>query len=148
MDLDNFDEGLEVAFYNLNRGREWIPIWFYSQYNHSVRSVQNISLGEIINSRYLALRGHNVRYTVAQNDSNSTQNIANIRLCGPNVFSVEAHAGFFNWQFRWQQTVAVDDENDTDGDIIHINNVTIVVVNKTNEQRLTIFEDDLQNDLR
>lgn len=146
MDLDNFDEGLEVAFYNLNGRREWIPIWFYSQHNHSTRSMQDISLGEITDSGYLILRGHHVNYTVADSDSLNT---VNIQLCGSNVFSDEAREGLFNWQFRWQQTVAVDGENDTDGDIIHIDNIKIAVVNETCDQGpIVLFEDDLQNGLR
>ena len=148
MDLDNFDEGLEVAFCNLNGQREWIPIWFYSQYNLSVRSMQDISLGKNINSGYLTLRGYYVNYTVVKSDPNSTQNEANIRLCGSNVFSNETHEELFNWQFRWQQSVAMDDENDTDGDIIHIDNVKIAVVNETSDKRpIMLFEDDFQTGL-
>ena len=145
MSLDNFDEGLELAFYNQNGTKEWIPIWFFSAHDPNVRTAQDISLGNITDGR-LTLRGHYVNISVENSDS---ENEAHIQICGPDVFSEETKDRLFKWQFRWQQTVAIDDENDTDGDVIHIDSVKINIV-EDSRKNLMLFEDDFesQNDIR
>ena len=141
--LDSFDEGLEVAFRNhRNGGGTWIPLWFFSARDPAVRSTHDISLGDITDSGLLNLRGYPVNFTVAENESKSE---ANIRICGPPVFDEDR---LFNWRFRWLQTAAGDDLNDTDGDVIQIYNISITMVNGTDPVQL--FQDDFSDgeDLR
>ena len=139
INLDNFDEGLELAFYN-QKGGEWIPIQFYSAHDTSIRTDKNIGLSDISQRNHLTLRGHLVNFSIA----NDTWNKAEIRICGPGVFTEETEDNLFYWQFRWLQTAAVDDDNDTDGDVILIDdvNITVTVVNGTGQFQL--FEDNLE----
>ena len=144
--VDNFDEGLEVSFLNWNASTtEWIPIHYFSAHNASVRSEQNISLGDVSEGEEsLVLRGYPVNFTVNESQSEVE---ATIRICGPNVFSASTEDQLYNWEFRWLQTAAAgDNENDTDGDVVYIYNVTITVVNSTgNDTGQLIFEDNLES---
>ena len=139
--LDSFDEGLEVAFQNSMNGRgTWIPLWFFSARDPAVRSIHDISLGNITDSGLLNIRGYPVNFTVAENGSKGE---ANIRICGPLVFDEEADRGLFNWRFRWLQTAAGDGLSDTDGDVIQVYNVSITMVNGTDPVQL--FQDDFSD---
>lgn len=140
MNLDNFDEGLELAFYNQNKTKEWIPIWFFSAHEPTVRTARDISLGDITNG-LLTLRGHHVNFSIEKSDS---ENEAHIQICGSDVFSEVTEDRLFKWQFRWQQTAAVDGENDTDGDVIHVDNVKINIV-EDGRKNLMLFEDDFES---
>ena len=135
VDLDSFDEGLEVSFRQLNGN--WIPIGFYSEHNSTNRN-HEISLGDI-NDGQLTIRGYPVTFTVAESQSN---NEAIIRLCGENVFGPETEDELFQWRFRWLQTALKDDNDDTD--VIHIDNITIDVFKSDRPEMLTLFEADFE----
>ena len=139
--MDTFDEGLEVSFLNWNRRNEWVPIHYFAAHDPSVRTEQNISLGEV-SQKMLVLRGYPVNFTTIDNQTVAE---ATIKLCGPNVFSPSTEDQLYNWEFRWLQTAARDDDNDTDGDSIYISNITITVVNFNNTQRIVIFEDKFED---
>ena len=134
--LNSFDEGFELSFRNgMNGGGRWIPLWFFSA--DKLRTVHDISLGDIIDERLLILRGYTVNFTV------SKQSEANIKICGPEVFDQQAVKGLFNWRFRWLQTVANDYMNDEDeDDVIYIYNVSITIVNGTQQDLVPLFQDD------
>ena len=140
--MDNFDEGLEVSFLNWNTSTtKWIPIHYFTAHNASVRSEQNISLGDV-SGESLILRGFPVNFTV---NESQLEVEATIRICGPNVFSAGTEDQLYNWEFRWLQTAASgDNENDTDGDSVYIYNVTVTVMNSTGTDRL-LFEDNLES---
>ena len=144
--VDTFDEGLEVSFLNWNRTyrrNEWVPVHYFAAHDPSVRTEQNISLGDL-SRELLVLRGYPVNFTVAGNQTGTVVE-ATIKLCGPNVFSPSTEDQLYNWEFRWLQTAARDDDNDTDGDSIYISNITITVVNFNDTQRIVIFEDNFED---
>ena len=129
--LDSFDDGFELSFRNNeNGGGTWIPLWFFSAIETTVRTVHDISLGSITDDGLLTLRGYPVNFTVSENLSE-----ANIKLCGPGVFNNQTDKGLFNWRFRWLQTVANDMDED---DVIYIYNVSITV---NDTQQLLLFQD-------
>lgn len=132
----SFDEGFELSFRNnRNGGGEWIPLWFFSANEPSDRTIHDISLGNITDDGLLILRGYPVNITSVP--ENSEENF-NIRLCGLRVFNNQTAKGLFNWRFRWLQTVANNYTDDID--IIHIYNVSVTVVNSTDQ--LLLFQDD------
>ena len=135
--LDSFDEGFELSFSDNMFGAEvWIPLWFFSA--HESRTVHDISLGNITDERLLNLRGYTINFTASENNNIS---VANIKLCGSRVFGEQEAKGLFNWRFRWLQTVANDYMTSMDeDDVIYIYNVSITVVNDT--QQVPLFEDD------
>ena len=137
--LDSFDEGFELSFQNgRNGGGRWIPLWFFSA--HESRTVHDISLGDITDEGLLALRGYTVNFTV------SKQSEANIKICGPEAFDQQAVTGLFNWRFRWLQTVGNDYMNNEDeDDVIYIYNVSITMVNGT-QQAALLFHDDFSTE--
>ena len=124
-----------MSFRNLNG--DWIPIWFYSEHNETIRS-QEISLGDI-NDGQLTIRGYPVNFTVAESQSN---NEAIIQLCGSNVFGEETEDELFQWRFRWLQTALRDGDNDTDA--ITIDSITIDVFMNDSQEILTLFEVDFE----
>ena len=116
----------------MNGRGSWIPLWFFSA--EESRTVHDIRLGSIMGKR-LQLRGYPVNFTV------SNESIANIRICGAEVFDEEAVKGLFNWRFRWLQTVANDYMNDEDeDDIVYIYNISIITV--ANGTHVQLFQDD------
>ena len=129
--LDSFDEGFELSFRNNeNGGGTWIPLWFFSAIESTVRTVHDINLGSITDDGLLTLRGYPVNFTVSENLSE-----INIKLCGPGVFTDK---GLSNWRFRWLQTVANDPMNSIDeDDAFYIYNVSIML-NDTQE----LFQDN------
>ena len=133
--LDSFDEGFELSFRNNeNGGGTWIPLWFFSAIESTVRTVHDINLGSITDDGLLTLRGYPVNSTVSKNLSKT-----NIKLCGSGVFDNQTDKGLFNWQFRWLQTVANDPMNSMDeDDVIYIYNVSIIV---NDTQQLLLFQD-------
>jgi hypothetical protein len=114
------------------RGR-WIPLWFYSQ--STVRTPHDIDLGDIRDERLLSLRGYPVNFTISENYSET-----NIKLCGPGLFNNQTAKGLLNWRFRWLQSVANDPTSGVDeDDTIYIYNVSIIMVNNT--QEMILFQD-------
>ena len=134
--LNSFDEGFELSFRNNeNGGGGWIPLWFFSAIESSVRTTHNISLGNITDDGLLKLRGYPMNFTVSEN------NKADIKLCGPGVFNNQTAKGLLNWRFRWLQTAANDPTNSIDeDDAIYIYNVSIVL-NDTQEVNV-LFQDN------
>ena len=133
--LDSFDEGLELSFQSDTNGRgRWIPLWFFSAQQSTVRTVHDIDLGDIMDEGLLSLRGYPVNFTVSENYSE-----ANIKICGPGVFNNPSDKGLFDWRFRWLQTVANDPMDGIDEDnAIYIYNVSIMV---NDTQQLLLFQD-------
>ena len=83
----------------------------------------------------LNLRGYSARFS----QTADSEGQATIQICGSEVFRETADE-LFNWRFKWLQTVANDDVNDTDKDVIRIDNITITIVNGTDQ--LPLLEDD------
>ena len=132
--LDSFDEGFELSLRNhMNGAERWIPLWFFSV--HEPRTVHDISLGDITDEGLLNLQGYAINFTASENNNIS---VANIKLCGPMVFGKQEAKGLFNWQFRWLQTVA----NGSYVNNIYIYNISITVVNDTQQVPLLLFQDD------
>ena len=139
--LDSFDEGFELSFLNgRNGGGRWIPLWFFSAHESAIRTVHDISLGDIADERLLDLRGYTVNFTV------SNESEANVKICGSGVFDQQAIKGLFNWRFRWLQTVANDYmNNEYEDDAIYIYNVSVTMVNGT-QQAVLLFHDDFSTE--
>ena len=143
-DLDSFDEGFELSFLNNeNGGGTWIPLWFFSAIESTVRTVHDINLGSITDDGLLTLRGYPMNFTVSEN-----LNETSVKLCGPGIFNNQTDKGLFNWRFRWLQTVANDPMNSIDeDDAIYIYNVSIMV-NDTQELNNIILFQDYFSELR
>ena len=101
--LDSFDEGVEFAFQNLNIGKEWIPLVFYTSRTLSVRD-EEISIAEImLGDSNFNLRGYNVSFLNIATTSHNIQ----LKICGRGVIQDGAVL-----TFRWLQTiVGISSEN-------------------------------------
>lgn len=110
---------------------------FFSAKESSVRMTQDIYLGDFTGDGLLTLRGYPVNFTVSETSW------ADIKLCGPGVFDQQADRGLFNWRFRWIQTAVANGSTNNDdamNDVIHVYNVSITLVNGT--ENSTFFRDD------
>ena len=58
--LESFDEGVEFGFQNLNHGREWIPLTFYSFQRPNQRD-EDIKIGPelMFGDTIATIRGYN-----------------------------------------------------------------------------------------
>ena len=140
--LDSFDEGFELSFRNNVHGDgEWIPLWFFSAIESSIRTTHNINLGSITDDGLLKLRGYPVNFTISENYSET-----NIKICGPGVFNDQSAKGLFNWRFRWLQTAVTDPINKDDAAAVYIYSVSITVNHDTNQ--VLLFHDSFSTGLR
>ena len=112
--LEFFDEGVEFGFQNLNRGREWIPLAFYSPASPSRE--EQIRIGSILHGN-VVIRGYSVPiYSVG----GTTTHRAELKLCGSEIIQSNA-----SLSFRWLQTVITD--NAPNRDTVYLDNVAISI---------------------
>ena len=97
--LNSFDEGVELAFQNLNSSGEWIPLVFYS--TKTKPRNESIYVGDLFfNQSSVKIRGYDVNYTIV--DNNESVEVDRV-ICGEEI---ERSDGLLDWvRFRWLQTV-------------------------------------------
>lgn len=128
--LDSFDEGVELGFRDLNRGREWIPLVFYASRTPSSRD-DEIEVGEIIlTNTTINIRGYNVPF-VQMGEAQSVT----LKVCGGEI--ERADAGI---TFRWLQTVLTPGVEGNDA--VVLDNVEI---NVSFPQPSVLFADNFDN---
>ena len=129
--LDSFDEGVEFGFRNLNHGREWIPLTFYS-FRRTPRD-DDIKLGsELMPGDFVNMRGHSVFYSLV---SGTVTHNAQLKLCGNEIMQNNA-----SLNFRWLQTVVISHAENAD--VAYLDNV-IISINSPREHGL--FNDDFNS---
>ena len=133
--LESFDEGVEFGFQNLNHGREWIPLTFYS-FQRPNRRDKDIKIGpELMSDDTIAtIRGYNVSIFLV---GGRNPHRAELKLCGSEIMQNNA-----SLSFRWLQTVVSN--NATNGDPAYLDNIRISV-NTT--QECVLFNDDYNNEM-
>lgn len=132
--LETFDEGVEFGFQNLNNGREWIPLAFYS-FQRPNRRNNDIKLAPelMLNDNVTTIRGYRVFiYFVGGTIAHS----AELKLCGNEIVRNNALL-----KFRWLQTVVSSSDPNTDP--VYLDNVTISI-NSTQQQHV-LFQDDFNS---
>lgn len=128
--IDSFDEGVEFGFRNLNSGREWIPLVFYTAISKSNRD-DEINVGETIGDS-INLRGYNVSF-------NKTLSYSSIQLkmCGPEIIQSDAVLNF-----KWLQTVVTPAF--ANNNAAKLDNVMIKLV-YPKQNCYTLFMEDFNN---
>ena len=130
--LDSFDEGVEFGFQNLNSGREWIPLAFYSFHSPRLRD-EDIRIGPTLNHNTVVIRGYSVPiYLVGTHR-------AELKLCGSDIIQSSASLGF-----RWLQTVYTQSVRNTD--TVNLDNIAISI-NFPEGHNVTLFDDDFNNEM-
>ena len=131
--LESFDEGVEFGFQNLNHGREWIPLAFYSfrrtPRNDDIKVGSELMPGDIVN-----IRGYNVFYSLV--GSTITHN-AQLKLCGNEIIRNNN-----SLSFRWLQTIVTN--RATNADSVYLDNV-MISINSSQEQAL--FNDNFNSEI-
>ena len=125
--LDSLDEGIEVA-YQINNGREWIPLVFYSPKDDRE---DQISVGDRTNG-FINIRGYNVSSFVFTGERS-----IQLKLCGGEIMQNNA-----SLSFRWLQTVISIGEGNVDP--IYLDNVQISI---NSSQRHVLFKDNFDSQI-
>ena len=128
--LDSFDEGVEFGFRNLNSGRGWIPLVFYSFYDIAQRNVQ-IKIGPMLT---VVIRGYNVPIYVVGTHR------AELKLCGSEIIQSNA-----SLSFRWLQTALT--KITTNIDTAYLDNVAISINFPEGYNIMTLLEDDFNSEV-
>ena len=119
--LNSFEEGLEVAFRNMNSSnREWIPLKFYTANNSRNNAISVGNIDSDSGQLQVNIRGFDVPYVIGLNDATRAHE-ANLTICGSEV--AQRGETFNHIQFRWLQTV--QQGKGPDRDRILLDNVTI-----------------------
>ena len=132
--LDSFEEGVEFSFQDLNYGREWIPLAFYSFLTN--RRDDDIKLGSELMSHnqtsgFVNIRGYSVLYSITGRCS------AQLKLCGSEIIRNNA-----SLSFRWLQTVVTSRDNNADP--IYLDNV---MISTNSPQEHVLFNDDFNSEI-
>ena len=134
--VDSFDEGVEFGFRNLNRGREWIPLAFYS---FAFFRDDEIKIGSellSLSDNTFVIRGSSVPiYRVGSTIARR----AEMKLCGSEIIQNNA-----SLSFRWLQTVVTDSVRNRD--IAYLDNVAISI-NFPEGHNMTLLDDDFNNEM-
>jgi hypothetical protein len=135
--LNSFDEGVEFGFQNLNRGREWIPLAFYSFFTPaSPNRNERIKIGPTLSNNIIAIRGYSVPIYLV---GSTVAHRAELKLCGSEMIQNNA-----SLSFRWLQTVVSDSSNNRD--TVYLDNVAISI-NYPEGHNMTLLEDDFNNEM-
>ena len=132
--IDSFDEGVEFGFQNLNSGREWIPLAFYSFHSPGLRD-ERIKIGPelMLSDNIIVIRGYSVPiYYVGTHR-------AELKLCGSEIIQSSA-----SLSFRWLQTVITDSAPNRD--TVYLDNVTISI-NFPEGHNMTLLDDDFNDEM-
>ena len=132
--LETFDEGVEFGFQNLNQGREWIPLTFYSFQNTNRRD-GDIKVGSesTFGDNHIIIRGYNVPFALV---GGTVTHRAEFKLCGSEIVHNNA-----SLSFRWIQTVI--SSRDANADPVYLDNIAISI-NSTQQQNV-LFKDDFNS---
>jgi hypothetical protein len=133
--LESFDEGVEFGFQNLNRGREWVPLAFYS-FHTTARRNQRINIGPTLSDTIIAIRGYSVPIYLV---GGTVAHRAELKLCGSEMIQNNA-----SLSFRWLQTV-LDNTLIGNADTVYLDNVAISI-NFPEEHNMTLLEDNFNNE--
>ena len=135
--VDSFDEGVEFGFQNLNSGREWIPLAFYSLRTPGNRRDEEIKIESTLNSDNVVIRGYSVPiYLVGTHR-------AELKLCGSEIIQSNA-----SLSFRWLQTVVTN--NARNRDTVNLDNVAISInfpEGYNNNINMTLLDDDFDSEM-
>lgn len=135
--LTSFDEGVELAFQQMNGSGEWIPLMFYVTRENRIPD-HDILVGNITpNSlKIVNIRGYNVSYVVSANNESCEHKV---RVC----IDVDVDNSVMpEWiKFRWLQTVYQQKRENRD--IVLLDNVQISAF--LTQQQGVIFLDDFDN---
>ena len=131
--LESFDEGMEFGFRNLNYGREWIPLTFYS---FLANRDDDIKLGSELMSHnhtsgFVTIRGHSVYYSLVRNHS------VQLKICGSEIMQSNT-----SLSFRWLQTTVTNRVSYSDP--VYLDNVMISMVSSPKEHAL--LKDDFNSE--
>ena len=132
--LNSFDEGVEFGFQNLNHGREWIPLAFYSQ-NIQQRD-NNITVGSDLMPG-VNIRGYNVSYSL---DGATIR--AELKLCGSEIMQNNG-----SLSFRWLQTIILGRSANTDETYLDDIMISINFPEEHNRSNMTLFDDDFNSEM-
>ena len=134
--LEFFDEGVEFGFQNLNSGREWIPLAFYSFHTPGMRE-EEIRIGPTLSGNTaVVIRGYSVPIYLV---GGTITHRAELKLCGSKIIQNSA-----SLSFRWLQTVVSIGENNLD--IAYLDNVTISINFPEGHNNIMMLLDDDFND--
>ena len=137
--VDSFDEGVEFGFQNLNSGREWIPLAFYSFHSPGMLE-EEIRIGPTLSGNTaVVIRGYSVPiYRVG----GTIAHRAELKLCGSEIIQSNA-----SLSFRWLQTVVIDTGRNRD--IVYLDNVTISInfPEGHNNIIMMLLDDDFNNEM-
>ena len=126
--LESFDEGVEFGFRNLNHGREWIPLAFYSflanQREDDIKVGSELMPGDIVN-----IRGYGVLYSLV---GGTNAHSAQLKLCGNEIMQNNA-----SLSFRWLQTVITSRTKNADP--AYLENVMISIISP--QEHVLVKED-------
>ena len=129
--LESFDEGVEFGFRNLNSGKEWIPLTFYS-FRPPFQRDEDIEIGsESMSSDsnvIVNIRGHNVSFFHVRDHN------ANLKLCGSEIMQNNA-----SLSFRWLQTVVSNSA--VNADPAYLDNVNIRLSVDSSEEHVLLRDD-------
>lgn len=128
--IDSFDEGVEFAFRNLNCGREWIPLAFYTIFRSVSFRDDEIEVGDIVGDS-LNLRGYNTSFTLSSSTS------VQLKICDSEILQSDALLNF-----RWLQTVVTPAF--ANNDVAELDNVKIMLVNPQLHSS-NLFTEDFNN---
>ena len=136
--LESFDEGVEFGFQNLNHGREWIPLAFYS---FQSRRNDGIKVGSDLmplnlTSGLVDIRGCSVFYSLV---GGTSAHSAQLKLCGREIMQNNA-----SLNFRWLQTVVTSCANNADP--AYLDNV-MISINSPQEHDIVLFKDDFNSEM-
>ena len=130
--LEFFDEGVEFGFRNLNCGRGWIPLAFYSPVSPTRN--QQIRIGPTLHGN-VTIRGYSVPiYQVGMRTRR-----AELKLCGSEIIQNSA-----SLSFRWLQTVITDSARNRD--TVYLDNVAISI-NFPEGHNMILLDDDFNNEM-
>ena len=132
--IESFDEGVEFGFQNLNSGREWIPLAFYS-FHAPINRDEQIKIGPelMLGDNIIVIRGYSVPiYRVGTHR-------ADLKLCGSEIIQSSA-----SLSFRWLQTVVTDSAPNRD--TVNLDDVSISI-NIPEGHNMTLLEDDFNNEM-
>ena len=127
---------MEFGFRNLNSGREWIPLVFYSFYNTAAaRNNEQIKIGPTLGDT-VVIRGYSVPIYLV---GGTITHRAELKLCGSEIIQSNA-----SLSFRWLQTVITDSASNRD--IAYLDNVAISI-NFPEGHNMTLLDDDFNDEL-
>ena len=132
--LESFDEGVEFGFRNLNHGREWIPLAFYSFLAN--QREDDIKLGSELMSHnrtsgFINIRGCSVFYSIIR------ERRAQLKLCGSEIIRNNA-----SLSFRWLQTIVAN--RASNADLTYLDNV---MISTNSPQEHVLFNDDFNSEI-